>query len=86
MADYSSFSDSSAFDSVTVTKVAIKKISPFEHQTYCQRTLREIKILTGFRHENVSGYYTLKETVLKYLYFFRSLTFWTSYVHPALQK
>ena len=47
---------SSAFDSLTVTKVAIKKISPFEHQTYCQRTLREIKILTGFRHENVSGY------------------------------
>lgn len=35
------------------TKVAIKKISPFEHQTYCQRTLREIKILTRFNHENV---------------------------------
>ncbi|XP_071848965.1 mitogen-activated protein kinase 1-like [Apostichopus japonicus] len=34
-------------------KVAIKKISPFEHQTYCQRTLREIKILTRFRHENI---------------------------------
>lgn len=34
-------------------KVAIKKIRPFEHQTYCQRTLREIKILTRFRHENV---------------------------------
>ena len=34
-------------------KVAIKKISPFEHQTYCQRTLREIKILTRFKHENV---------------------------------
>lgn len=39
---------------MTQTKVAIKKISPFEHQTYCQRTLREIKILTRFRHENVS--------------------------------
>lgn len=37
-------------------KVAIKKISPFEHQTYCQRTLREIKILTRFKHENVSPY------------------------------
>ena len=36
-----------------MTKVAIKKISPFEHQTYCQRTLREIKILTRFRHENI---------------------------------
>jgi mitogen-activated protein kinase 1/3 len=34
-------------------KVAIKKISPFEHQTFCQRTLREIKILTRFRHENI---------------------------------
>lgn len=40
---------------MTQTKVAIKKISPFEHQTYCQRTLREIKILTRFRHENVSN-------------------------------
>ena len=34
-------------------KVAIKKISPFEHQTYSQRTLREIKILTRFKHENI---------------------------------
>lgn len=45
---------SSAYDNVTDTKVAIKKISPFEHQTYSQRTLREIKILTRFKHENVS--------------------------------
>lgn len=44
----------SAWDTQTNTKVAIKKISPFEHQTYCQRTLREIKILTRFRHENVN--------------------------------
>ncbi|GBP14452.1 Mitogen-activated protein kinase 1 [Eumeta japonica] len=36
----------SAIDNIKKTKVAIKKISPFEHQTYCQRTLREIKILT----------------------------------------
>ncbi|XP_055916118.1 mitogen-activated protein kinase ERK-A [Eupeodes corollae] len=43
----------SALDTMTNTKVAIKKISPFEHQTYCQRTLREIKILTRFRHENI---------------------------------
>lgn len=43
----------SANDTLTKTRVAIKKISPFEHQTYCQRTLREIKILTRFRHENV---------------------------------
>lgn len=44
----------SAVDSEKLAKVAIKKISPFEHQTYCQRTLREIKILTRFKHENVS--------------------------------
>ena len=50
---------SSAFDNQTMTKVAIKKISPFEHQTYCQRTLREIKILTRFRHENVRGWGSL---------------------------
>merc|ERR1712024_355200 len=43
----------SAYDNQTKTKVAIKKISPFEHQTYCQRTLREIKILTRFSHENI---------------------------------
>ncbi|CAH2240210.1 jg1774 [Pararge aegeria aegeria] len=43
----------SAVDSIKLAKVAIKKISPFEHQTYCQRTLREIKILTRFKHENI---------------------------------
>lgn len=43
----------SANDTVKGDKVAIKKISPFEHQTYCQRTLREIKILARFRHENI---------------------------------
>jgi len=41
-------------DNATGQRVAIKKISPFEHQTYCQRTLREIKILRRFKHENVS--------------------------------
>jgi mitogen-activated protein kinase 1/3 len=40
---------------MTDSRVAIKKISPFEHQTYCQRTLREIKILLRFRHENIIG-------------------------------
>lgn len=51
---YITFNYRSAADIETRTKVAIKKISPFEHQIYCQRTLREIKILTRFRHENVS--------------------------------
>eukprot|EP00045_Choanoeca_perplexa_P005470 m.46338 g.46338 ORF g.46338 m.46338 type:complete len:367 (+) comp13139_c0_seq2:347-1447(+) len=43
----------SAFDSQTQEMVAIKRISPFEHQTYCQRTLREMRILCGFEHENI---------------------------------
>lgn len=46
---------SSAYDHVNKIRAAIKKISPFEHQTYCQRTLREIKILLRFKHENVIG-------------------------------
>ncbi|KAK2494557.1 hypothetical protein MC885_004681 [Smutsia gigantea] len=46
---------SSAYDNINKVRVAIKKISPFEHQTYCQRTLREIKILLRFRHENIIG-------------------------------
>ena len=33
--------------------VAIKKITSFEHQTFVQRTLREIKILLAFDHENI---------------------------------
>lgn len=47
------FPCSMAMDSKSNQRVAIKKISPFEHQTYCQRTLREIKILSRFNHENV---------------------------------
>lgn len=43
----------SAIDSVTGNQVAIKKVTPFEHQTFCQRTLREVKILTRFKHENI---------------------------------
>lgn len=42
-----------ATDSVTGNKVAIKKVVPFEHQTFCQRTLREVKMLTRFEHENI---------------------------------
>ena len=40
-------------DSRTGQRVAIKKLSPFEHQCFCQRTLREIKILARFKHENI---------------------------------
>ncbi|CAF1091977.1 unnamed protein product [Adineta steineri] len=43
----------SAYDKQTCERVAIKKVSPFEHQCFCQRTLREIKILARFKHENI---------------------------------
>ena len=43
----------SALDHDTGQRVAIKKITPFEHQCFCQRTLREIKILARFKHENI---------------------------------
>eukprot|EP00731_Ephydatia_muelleri_P038829 Em0932g1a len=45
----------SANDNQTKQKVAIKKIRPFLHQTFCQRTLRETKILMRLRHENIIG-------------------------------
>lgn len=43
----------SATDVKTGEKVAIKKVSPFEHRLFCQRTLREVKILNRFRHPNI---------------------------------
>lgn len=44
----------SALDNLTQEKVAIKKITKaFDHLTDTKRTLREIKILRHFSHENV---------------------------------
>lgn len=34
-------------------KVAIKKITPFERSMFCLRTLREMKLLRHFNHENI---------------------------------
>ena len=34
-------------------KVAIKRITPFDHSMFCLRTFREIKLLRHFRHENI---------------------------------
>ena len=34
-------------------KVAIKRIIPFDHSMFCLRTLREIKLLRHFHHENI---------------------------------
>ena len=44
---------SSAVHKATNQKVAIKKITPFDHSMFCLRTLREIKLLKCFSHENV---------------------------------
>jgi serine/threonine protein kinase len=43
----------SALDAATNERVAIKRVTPFEHHTFVQRTLREIKILNHFKHENI---------------------------------
>ncbi|GJN89177.1 hypothetical protein Rhopal_002151-T1 [Rhodotorula paludigena] len=44
---------SSAVHLATQSKVAIKKITPFDHSMFCLRTLREIKLLRWFNHENI---------------------------------
>ncbi|RUS20111.1 kinase-like domain-containing protein [Endogone sp. FLAS-F59071] len=43
----------SAIHRPTGQKVAIKKITPFDHSMFCLRTLREIKLLRYFNHENI---------------------------------
>jgi len=44
---------SSAVHIPSQRKVAIKRITPFDHSMFCLRTLREIKLLRHFRHENI---------------------------------
>ncbi|KAL7008043.1 mitogen activated protein kinase [Cystobasidiomycetes sp. EMM_F5] len=44
---------SSAIHNPTQRRVAIKKITPFDHSMFCLRTLREIKLLRWFNHENI---------------------------------
>lgn len=46
--------NSSALHKQSGQKVAIKKITPFDHSMFCLRTLREMKLLRYFNHENVS--------------------------------
>lgn len=48
-----SFSSSSALHKPSGQKVAIKKITPFDHSMFCLRTLREMKLLRYFNHENI---------------------------------
>ena len=47
------FLDSSALHKPSGQKVAIKKITPFDHSMFCLRTLREMKLLRYFNHENI---------------------------------
>ena len=44
---------SSAIHTPSQRKVAIKRITPFDHSMFCLRTLREIKLLRHFHHENI---------------------------------
>jgi mitogen-activated protein kinase 1/3 len=44
---------SSAVHVPSQRKVAIKRITPFDHSMFCLRTLREIKLLRHFNHENI---------------------------------
>ncbi|SAL97737.1 hypothetical protein [Absidia glauca] len=43
----------SAHHKPTGQTVAIKRIMPFDHAMFCLRTLREIKLLKYFNHENI---------------------------------
>jgi mitogen-activated protein kinase 1/3 len=43
----------SAVHAATQRRVAIKRITPFDHSMFCLRTLREIKLLRHFHHENI---------------------------------
>lgn len=43
----------SAIHKPSQRRVAIKKITPFDHSMFCLRTLREIKLLRWFNHENI---------------------------------
>lgn len=47
------FNRSSALHKPSNQKVAIKKITPFDHSMFCLRTLREMKLLRYFNHENI---------------------------------
>ncbi|KAI5954233.1 tmk1 [Candida jiufengensis] len=48
----------------TNTKVAIKKIEPFERSLFCLRTLREIKLLKKFsKHENLIKLYDIQKPI-----------------------
>lgn len=51
----------SAIHKPTQQKVAIKKIEPFERSMLCLRTLRELKLLKHFNHENIISVLALQQ-------------------------
>ena len=51
--DIGSRKHSSALHKPSGQQVAIKKITPFDHSMFCLRTLREMKLLRYFNHENI---------------------------------
>lgn len=51
--DMRSSAYSSALHGPSQRKVAIKRITPFDHTMFSLRTLREIKLLRHFHHENI---------------------------------
>lgn len=53
MGQYVLIHRSSALHKPSGQKVAIKKITPFDHSMFCLRTLREMKLLRYFNHENI---------------------------------
>ena len=55
---------SSALHKPSGQKVAIKKITPFDHSMFCLRTLREMKLLRYFNHENIISILDLGECLV----------------------
>jgi mitogen-activated protein kinase 1/3 len=53
MGEVANWFQSSAIHKPSGQKVAIKKITPFDHSMFCLRTLREMKLLRYFNHENI---------------------------------
>lgn len=53
----------SAIHKPTQQKVAIKKIEPFERSMLCLRTLRELKLLKHFNHENIISILAIQRPV-----------------------
>lgn len=50
------------------TRVAIKKIQPFDRAMLCLRTLRELKLLNHFQHENIIGVLDIQRPALYELF------------------